>query len=85
MGDDKTQDQLGAEKPEREVSEAKQPHPQADVPGVRGAVTSTGKREDAPPGEVETWGSEGGAGNYGGGPEFSDTKLPAEESGRKPS
>ncbi|WP_437500990.1 hypothetical protein [Sorangium sp. So ce1099] len=84
MGDEKTQDQLGDEKPEREVSEAKQPHPQADVPGVRGAIKSTGEREDAPPGEVETWGSEGGAGNYAGGPEYSDTKLPAEESGRKP-
>ncbi|XYH94582.1 hypothetical protein ACMHYB_43135 [Sorangium sp. So ce1128] len=84
MGDEKTQDQLGAPRPEREVSEAKQPHPQADVPGVRGPIKSIGEREDAPPGEVETWGSEGGAGSYEGGPIVSDTKLPPEESGRKP-
>ncbi|WP_437875108.1 hypothetical protein [Sorangium sp. So ce513] len=84
MGDEKTQDQLGTPRPARDVSEAKQPHPQADVPGVRGPITSTGEREDAPPGEVESWGSEGGAGSYGGGPITSDTKLPVSESGRKP-
>ncbi|XXX73830.1 hypothetical protein WMF30_39910 [Sorangium sp. So ce134] len=85
MGDATTHDQLGAPRPEREVSEEKLPHPQADVPGVRGPITSSGEREEAPPGEVETWGSEGGAGSYEGGPIVSDTKLPVGRSGRKPS
>ncbi|WP_437596789.1 hypothetical protein WMF28_29900 [Sorangium sp. So ce590] len=85
MGDETTHDQLGAPRAAREVSEEKRPHPQADVPGVRGPITSSGEREDAPPGEVETWGSEGGAGVYEGGPIVSDTKLPAGSSGRKTS
>ncbi|AUX24996.1 hypothetical protein SOCEGT47_055370 [Sorangium cellulosum] len=84
MASERTQDQLGSERPEHEVSEEKRPASQADVPGVRGPITSSGEREDAPSGEVETWGSEGGAGTYEGGPVVSDTKLPPGRSGRRP-
>ncbi|WP_437671137.1 hypothetical protein [Sorangium sp. So ce131] len=84
MGNERTKDQLGVERPEREVSEEKQPHPQAEVPGVRGAITSSGERADAPEDEVETFGSEGGAGNYKGGPEYSNKEIPPEGSGGEP-
>lgn len=83
MASERTQDQLGVERPASEVSEEKWPEAQEDVPGVRGPITSSGEREDAPSDEVASWGSEGGAGTYEGGPIVSDTKLPLRRSGRR--
>ncbi|MDC0678216.1 hypothetical protein [Sorangium atrum] len=77
MGVDKTHDPPGAPRPGHAVSEEKRPLPQADVPGVRGPITPSGELEDTPPDEVDSWGSEGGAGSYAGGPIISTTKISA--------
>ncbi|WP_044966191.1 hypothetical protein [Sorangium cellulosum] len=77
MGVEKTHDPPGDPRLANEVSEEKRPPPQADVPGVRGPVTPSGELEDTPPDEVDSWGSEGGAGSYAGGPIISNTKLSA--------
>jgi hypothetical protein len=77
MGVEKTHEPLGDLDLAREVSEEKRPLPQADVPGVRGPITPPGEDEDVPPSEVESWGSEGGAGSYEGGPIISTTKRSA--------
>ncbi|WP_437894162.1 hypothetical protein [Sorangium sp. So ce124] len=77
MGVDKTHDPPSTPRSGNEVSQEKRPPPQADVPGVRGPITPSGELEDTPPDEVDSWGSEGGAGSYAGGPIISDTTLPA--------
>ncbi|WP_437523149.1 hypothetical protein WME79_33495 [Sorangium sp. So ce726] len=84
MGVDTTHDPPGDLRLAHEVSEEKWPVPQADVPGVRGPITPSGEIEGAPPDEVDSWGSEGGAGSYAGGPIISTTKPPARGSNRAP-
>ncbi|WP_437543229.1 hypothetical protein WME97_32490 [Sorangium sp. So ce367] len=78
MGVDTTHDPPGDPRLAHEVSEEKRPLPQADVPGVRGPITPSGELEDTPPDEVDSWGSEGGAGSYAGGPIISTTAPGAE-------
>ncbi|WP_437740417.1 hypothetical protein WME73_33420 [Sorangium sp. So ce302] len=82
MGVDTTHDPPGDPRLAHEVSEEKRPLPQADVPGVRGPITPSGELEDTPPDEVDSWGSEGGAGSYAGGPIISNTKISAPRSPR---
>ncbi|WP_437275787.1 hypothetical protein WME90_31665 [Sorangium sp. So ce375] len=82
MGVEKTHDPPGAPRSGNEVSHEKRPPPQADVPGVRGPVTPSGELEDTPPDEVDSWGSEGGAGSYAGGPIVSAT-MQQRKAGRR--
>lgn len=50
--------------------------PMDDVPGVRGPMSSSGEGEMPPEGDLESWGSEGGAGSYQGAPNFSEARVP---------
>lgn len=50
--------------------------PMDEVPGVRGPMSSSGEGEMPPEGDLESWGSEGGAGSYQGAPNFSEARVP---------
>lgn len=56
-------------------SEEKRPtsETQEDVPGVRGPTLPSGAEPPSPE-QPGSWGGEGGAGTYGGGPVHSDVK-----------
>ncbi|WP_437324028.1 hypothetical protein [Sorangium sp. So ce381] len=84
MGVEKTHDPPSELRLAHEVSEEKRPLPQTDVPGVRGPSLPSGEGEDALLlcCEIESWGSEGGAGSYAGGPIISTTKISAPRSPR---
>jgi hypothetical protein len=62
-----------------EVIEAKEPLPEADVPGVRGPLY-LGVVPQPPQGHAITWGGEGGAGVYRGAPVISDAAGPVRPS-----
>jgi hypothetical protein len=58
--------------------------PMDEVPGVRGPMSSSGEREMPPEGDLESWGSEGGAGTYQGAPNISEARVPPSGSRRTP-